>query len=237
MKHLLSAAVAAALSISASGLAAAASRTFDVEAFTAIEIGSGLDAVVTVGGAQSVTAESPNQEELDELILEVRDGKLRASIDWDIFDLFDWMGGDRQTRITISVPALHDVSANSGSDVEVTGMTGDSLRLEASSGADLEAVGTNGKAVELNASSGADLRVEGSCESAEVDASSGADLRAEQLICQNVDANASSGASADVHATAALTANVSSGANLSVYGKPAKVEDEVSSGGEFNRRD
>jgi hypothetical protein len=236
MKLLLSAAVAAILSISTAGTAAAASKTFDVEAFTAVEIGSGLDAVVTVGGAQAIIAESPTQEELDELIIEVRDGKLKAWTDWDILDLFDW-AGDRQTRITITVPALTEVAANSGADVDVSAIAGDSISLSASSGADLSVAGASGKSFDLNASSGADLRVEGTCESAKVDSSSGSDLRADRLLCQSVDANASSGASADVHATGTLTANVSSGATLNVYGKPATVDDNVSSGGDLELRD
>jgi hypothetical protein len=236
MKLLLGAAVATVL-LGTSGAALAASKTFELEPFTSVEIGSGINAVVTVGGAQSVVAESPNQSEIDELIVEVRDGKLRATTDWDIFDLFDWAGGDRATKIVISVPALTGVAANSGSDVDVTGLSGENVELNSSSGADLDVTGVTGKAFDLNVSSGADLHVDGTCESAKVNASSGSDLRAEKLLCQTVDANASSGSSADVYATGSLRANVSSGASLNVYGKPATVEDEVSSGGDVELRD
>jgi hypothetical protein len=205
--------------------------------FIEIEISSGISAIVTVGGAQSVVAESPRQEELEELIIEVSGGKLRAYRDWNLLDLFDWGPGDRPTTITISVRKLTAANANSGADVEVTGMSGDAIRLNSSSGADLTAKAVSGRSFDLNASSGADLTVDGSCERAEVNASSGSDLRAEKLLCESVDANASSGASADVHASASLKANASSGGNIDVYGKPATVDQETSSGGDIELRD
>jgi hypothetical protein len=238
MQLLAKAAVAAVLCLAAPATALAASKTFDVEPFTAIEISSGIDAIVTVGGAtQSVVAESPKQEELDELIVEVRDGKFHAHTDRDFFDLFDWAESDRQTRITITVPALTAAEANSGADIDVSGISGDSVRLASSSGADLEATAVSGKSFDLNSSSGADLTVAGTCESARVDVSSGSDLHADKLLCADVEANASSGSDAEVYASASIRANVSSGASIDVYGKPATVEDEVSSGGEVRLRD
>lgn len=237
--HLIAkAAVAAVLCLAAPATALAASKTYDVAPFTAIEISSGINAVVTVGGAtQSVVAESPNQQELDELIVEVRAGKLHAHTDWDIFDLFDWRADDRRTTITIKVPALTAAEANSGADIAVSGISGDSVKLVSSSGADLEATNVSGKSFDLNASSGADLTVAGSCESARINSSSGSDLSAERLLCAEVEVNASSGSDAEVYASASLSANVSSGASVDVYGRPATVEDEVSSGGDVRLRD
>jgi hypothetical protein len=238
MQWIAKAAIAAVLCLAGSAGALAASKTFDVGPFTAIEISSGINAIVTVGGTtQSVVAESPNQQELDELIVEVNGGKLHAHTDWDFFDLFDWAAGDSQTTITIVVPALTAAEANSGADVAVSGISADSVQLASSSGAGLEAIAVSGKSFDLNASSGANLSVSGTCERAHVNASSGSDLRAEKLLCADVDANASSGADAEVYASASLRANASSGASIDVYGKPATVEDEVSSGGDVRLRD
>ena len=104
MQLLVRAAMSAIFLVAAGGGALAASKTFEVGPFTEIEISSGINATVTVGGTQSVVAESPRQQELDELIVEVSGGKLRAYTDWNLFDLFDW-GMDPRTTITISVPS------------------------------------------------------------------------------------------------------------------------------------
>lgn len=219
--------------------ALAASKTFDVEPFTAIEITSGLDAVVTVGGTLSVVAESPRQEELDELRIEVRNGRLRASTDGEDWGLLEFLfeAGNRETRITITVPELTAAEASAGSDVDVSGMSGDEVVLNASSGADLNVTAASGTRFELNASSGSDLTVEGTCKSADVNASSGSDLDAERLLCEDVAVNASSGSGARVHASASVDAEASSGASVSVSGKPAEVEQEASSGGDIDLRD
>ena len=237
MRFIAKAAVAAVLCLGVPATVFAASKTFEVEPFTAIEISSGINAVVTVGGTgQSVVADSPRQQEIDELVVEVRGGKLHAYADWDFFDLFDW-GASRTITLTVTVPTLDSAEANSGADVDVRGIVADSVHLASSSGADLNATGLAGKRFELDASSGADLSAAGTCDSARINASSGADLRADKLLCADIEANASSGANADVYASASLRANVSSGASIDVYGKPAKVEDETSSGGDLQIRD
>jgi hypothetical protein len=102
--------------------------------------------------------------------------------------------------ITISVPALTAANADSGADVEVSGMSGDAVTLNASSGARINARAATGASYDLNASSGSNLSVEGTCGQARVVVSSGAAVRADRLLFIDVDANASSGADADVHA-------------------------------------
>lgn len=226
------AAFAAVVLLAMAGPASAASKTFEFGPFTSIDISSGLDAVVTVGGEPSVTAEAPTQEEIDELMIEVRDGTLRAWVDWNLFDLFQ-LGETRNTKLTITVPSLTRASASSGADVEVTGISGDAISLEASSGADLDVREAAGTAFDLESSSGADLSVEGTCARAEADSSSGSELHAERLLCADVNVNASSGADAEVHASASVNAEASSGSDIRIHGNPAEVEREASSGAEI----
>src|SRR5690606_13621656 len=155
--------------------------SYDLPPFTKIDISSGIDAVVTVGGAQAVRATSSSQEELDELIVEVRDGVLVARTDWNLLGfLFD---ADRQLRLEVAVPALEAATASSGADVEVTGIAADIVRLGASSGSDLVVREAAGQRFDIEVSSGADLRVSGNCEDAEMGVSSGGTLAAADLAC------------------------------------------------------
>jgi hypothetical protein len=233
MNLALKLAAAAALAAAfAPAAALAASKAFDLGPFTQIEISSGIDAIVTVGGTQSITAESPRQEEIDELIVEVKDGKLHAYRDWSIFDIFSF--GERQTKLTIAVPALSSVSADSGSDVDVTGITGDAVTLRSSSGADLNIKAATAKHYDADVSSGAGLDIDGTCESAKLNASSGADLNAEKLLCADVDANASSGSDLEAYASVSIKANASSGSDLKVHGKPPTVQQDASSGADIS---
>jgi hypothetical protein len=227
-------ALAASTLLAAPIAAVAAEKSFDLPPFTGISISSGIDAVVIVGdAAQSVVASSPRQEELDDLKVEVRDGRLHVWRDFNLFGIFDF-GAEPQTIVTIAAPELTSASADSGADIGVTGVSGDAVSLNASSGSDIDARAAAGTSFDLNASSGANLTVEGTCQSARIVASSGASLRADRLLCADVDANASSGSDIDAHASGAFKGNASSGSDISVAGNPAGREVETSSGADIN---
>lgn len=224
------AASAALLLLAAPALAE--TRTIELPPFSALDISSGIDAIVIVGGTQSITAEAADKRLLDDLQLKVEGNTLKAYYDWSFFDLFSFGDRDR-IKLTITVPALNKVEASAGSDVEATGVSGDTLTFRASSGADLTLRAVAGKSIDLNASSGAGLKIDGTCEDGKANSSSGSDLDAEDLLCATMDANSSSGSDLDVHASKSVKANASSGSDLTVYGNPAEVEQESSSGSDI----
>ena len=224
------AASAALLLLAAPALAE--TRTIEVPAFSALDVSSGIDAIVTVGGAQSITAEAKDKRLLDDLQLKVEGGTLKAYYDWSFFDIFSF--GDRdQIKLTIALPALSRVEASAGADVEATGVTGDALKFSSSSGADLMLRAVAGKSIDLNASSGAGLKIEGSCEDGKANSSSGSNLEADKLLCATMDANSSSGSDLDVYASKSIKANASSGSDLTIYGNPPEVDQESSSGSDI----
>lgn len=228
MQRLLTVAtIVGALSASLPALAAEAS--FDLEAFTAIDISSGIDATVDVGDEQRVEATAPSQGELDELIVEVRGGTLIARVDWN---LLDFIFGDRDIRLNIVLPRLDGVESSTGADVEVSGITADSVTLSVSSGSDLNVRSAEGGEFKIDVSSGADLRIDGRCESASMSVSSGGTLSAGGLLCETVAVEVSSGGDADVFASARITAGASSGGDINVDGNPAERDVEESSGGD-----
>jgi hypothetical protein len=231
MRLLYPAAGAVALLLTTPGLGLAADRTYnDLAPFTAIQIASGIDALVTVGPAQSVAATAPNAADLDEIKIEVRDGTLKIWRDWDIFDIFGDMG-DRQARFTITAPKLDSAEASSGADVEVSGLSGESVWIEASSGADLDATDIQATNVEVDVSSGADVTANGTCTKLEVDVSSGADANLGNLHCTEGEAEGSSGSDATIHVGSTLRAKASSGSDITVKGKPTTTKIDESSGG------
>jgi len=222
---------AAALCISLPQSAFAADRSYDLPAFTAIEIASGIDATVTVGGAQNVAATARDAETLDRLKVDVRDGTLKIWREGDLFDLFESFGDGLQTRFTISAPALAAATSSSGADVDVSGLGGDRVRLKASSGADLKATDIQATAIDVDVSSGADLTANGTCTTLSVEASSGSSVEIDNLACTDAVVNTSSGSDVSLRASGRLDAKASSGADVSVHGQPKTTTIENSSGG------
>ncbi|MDC9823477.1 DUF2807 domain-containing protein [Devosia sp. ZB163] len=225
-------AAAAAVALLLAVPAYAETRAIELPAFTAVDISSGIDAVVKIGPTQSIEAEASDPRLLDDLQVKVEGRTLKAYFDWNIFDLLSF-GSDRRITLHITAPALDTVDASAGSDINATGITGDRLSFNASSGADISASGVVAKAINLQASSGAGLDIAGTCDVAKANASSGSDLDASDLVCATVDANASSGSDLEVHATGAVKVNASSGSDVTVSGSPSDVEQESSSGGDI----
>lgn len=220
----------AAAAILSATPALAETRSYDLAAFHAIDIQTGIDATVVRGDGQSVIAEARASDTLTDLKVEVVDGTLKAYVDRSLFDfrLFD----RREIRVTITVPALDAVSASSGADVRVDGLAGQDVRVDVSSGADINVINVAAETIDIDISSGADATLAGTCGTARVSVSSGSNLNAGTLECRAVNAEVSSGADADVFASADLRAEASSGGDITVHGNPAeRAVDESSAGG------
>jgi hypothetical protein len=227
---ILATALAATFAVLASP-ALAAEKTIELPAFTAVDISSGIDAEITVGGTQSIVAESPDAGVLERMQIRVVGSELQAWFDWNILDLFT-LGIDRAVTLKITVPELVQAEASAGADIVVTGMTGDALDLEASSGAGINATTIAGGAVSIETSSGASVDAAGTCTTGNFDVSSGADLDTTALLCADADVDVSSGANAEIYASASVVADASSGGDVTVHGSPAKTDGDSSSGGD-----
>ncbi len=203
------------LAITAFALASPASaetRTVDLASFDKVSASNGIDISINVGGSQLVTAENKDGD-FDDLILEVKNGRLRASRKGN------GMGWRKRPNYTISVtmPALNSLDLSSGADADVSGIQSDNFSVDVSSGADAD--------------------ISGTCGSLDAEASSGADLDASDLICANGRVDVSSGADIEVHVTQTLSADASSGGSITVYGNPKEVDKDKSSGGSIRISD
>lgn len=191
------------------GAAQAETRSYDVEAFTAVKAATGVNVDIKVGPAQSISADGPDGE-MDRLQIISKSGRLvvkrKSKKRWG----WNW-GDDSNFNVTITMPELNSI--------------------DVSSGASVDAEGVNSERVILDASSGADIDVGGTCGIVSADASSGADINARDLVCREASADVSSGASIDVHATERFDGDASSGGGISVHGKPTQVNSSESSGG------
>ncbi len=212
----------------------AETREFDLSEFNSVEISTGINAVVEIGGDFSVRAETDNTKILEDLRIEVRGHKLIADLDLGFLDSL--LGKNRDVTVYITLPDLTEVEGNAGADVLVSGSYGPELFAAASSGASVLIDGLTSKRVDLDASSGASVRVSGECVNLRVEASSGGSVNASKLTCEIVKAEASSGGSATVYATGSIDADASSGGGIDVEGGPTRIEVDESSGGDVDFR-
>ncbi|MHA7898549.1 MAG: head GIN domain-containing protein [Henriciella sp.] len=215
------------------GTASAETRTYDVGAFTNIDISAGLDLTFEQGATQSVTVENTKGDFSDIEVLVKGDTlvlKRKKNNNWG------WNNRRERYGITVTAPTISGVEASSGSDVSGRGMSGERIFIDVSSGADVTVTGVNGGVVSIETSSGSDASISGSCTTVRAESSSGSDIEARDLICQNGEADASSGSDISIHVTGSINADVSSGADVDVYGSPTDVTTDKSSGGSVSIR-
>lgn len=233
---LRSIAIAAAIGLVSSS-AMAAGRTYEVPAFTEVSIGSGIAAIVDVGGAQAVSADAPTDAILERLDVTVHGRRLEISLKSNAVDWLFNIGANKGVSVHVAVPVLSAADSNSGADVDVHGLQAETVRLTASSGAGLSADGIASRYVTLDSSSGANLTATGSCSKLIANASSGAGIAAAGLSCSDVNADASSGAHVEVRATGSVNANASVGAGIVIHGHPAQANANSSVGGSVSYAD
>lgn len=230
MIRLLSATAIAALAFTP--VALAETQSYPVDGFTKLDVSAGLDVEFTTGGVYSVTAEN-RKGDFAEIEIYTRGDTLYVKRP----DRKGWGWGKReQYLVTVSAPTISDIEASSGSDVEGSGLTGDSIFIDVSSGADVTVTNIQGGTVRLETSSGSDLTASGICDTVRADSSSGSDIEAKDLVCASGRAEASSGSDIAIHVTGKVTADVSSGADVTVYGGPTETDIDKSSGGDVNIR-
>lgn len=239
MRNIRAAVLAAAATAATMSGAAAVERSYDVGPFHAIDIATGLNAVVTIGTGQSVRVESGHEGAFDKLDIHVEDGKLVARLESDFFDFIMGGGllgmlinGRPDITLHITAPEIDGIAASGGADIEGGGMNGNQLTLSSSSGADITLTNVAVGSAEASVSSGADIHVAGSCDRFSASASSGATLDAGGLQCRTAEVDASSGATLRINARDAVRANASSGGDVAVLGNPAEQDFQTSSGGD-----
>lgn len=122
-----------------------------------------------------------------------------------------------------------DLSTSSGSNMTLQ-LNAENLEASASSGSNIK-LQTVSENVEASASSGSNIRLEGNTSAFTGKATSGSNIKAEELTSVTCEAKASGGANIWITAKNNFSGDVSSGANIFLYGNPGNTNIEKSSGG------
>jgi hypothetical protein len=199
--------------------------------FDAISVGGGIDLVLRQGDDFRVEVES--DDDVAEIVTEVRDGTLEIRRDRTRSGFFDW--GDNGT-VYVTLPALTALTASGGSDVRAEGtFSGDDLAIVASGGSDVAldlAVGT----LAATASGGSDTRLRGSARTARLHSSGGSDLDASGFTVAEADVQSSGGSDVSLTVSEKIVANASGGSDITYSGDPRTVDVNASGGADVRRR-
>ncbi len=195
--------------------------------YTAVKVSEGINLFLSQKDETSVIVEADENIQ-DLLMTEVENGTLKIYLKNAV--------GKATKNVYVTMPEIKKLTASSAANLRTKSLIkSNNLTIDASSGADIEAeIETTNLTCE--SSSGADIDLSGICETADFHASSGANIDAKELEADTVSAKVSSGGDIHLSAKISLTANASSGGNISYYGNPEKLDVNTSSGGNINKR-
>ncbi len=200
-----------------------------VDIFTAIDAGGGIDVEITQSSTSTVEVVA-DQNLQEHIITTVSGGVLKISTDENI-------ATSKSRKIIVTMPTIESIDASSGSSIIGKGVfRSPKLQCVASSAGemtiDIETEEFTGKT-----SSGGEITMRGKAISMEVSTSSGGDIDATETLSNNIIASASSGGSIKVAPLVKLDASASSGGEIYYIGDPKQsVSKSESSGGSVSKK-
>lgn len=193
--------------------------------FTEISASEGLEVYITQSDEYEILVEG-DENIIDLIGTDIKNGKLRIHAIENI--------GRATKKVRVSLPEITALSSSSGANLSAEGkIKADRLEIDASSGAFI-ALDLLAQGLSVDASSGANLSLSGSVQKAHVSGSSGANINARDLTAEECSAGASSGSNIGINVSRSLTAEASSGGNISYSGNP-EVQKNKSVSGSVNK--
>lgn len=176
--------------------------------FTSIDVSGACDVQVTCGGSTSVQV-SGDDNIVPLITTKVEGGTLYISHEGSI-------NPKTKLVITIATPNLDAVTSSGASDIKVEKINNSAFAVDVSGAGSVEAVGNTG--------------------TLSIDISGATDVITKELHAKKVKIGVSGASNAEVFATEELSADVSGVGNITYYGNPSVINQNVSGVGSITKK-
>lgn len=192
------------------------SRNYKVGQFSSMEVSGSYDVVVTTGRQPAVSARG-TQRLVDNLVVEVRDGRLiirPRSRNWH----GNWGGGRSWARISVSVPALNAVSLAGSGDVLVDRVRGDRFNGSLAGSGDLNLGQVMVGELKLSVAGSGDVKAAGQARSATYSVAGSGDLDASALTAARAAASVAGSGNIRARVTGSASASLVGSGDIDITG-------------------
>lgn len=202
-----------ALVVLAPAAALAAAEDRQVPAFDSVSVCCGMQARMQIGPARPVHVEG-DAASLAALETVVEGGQLKIR-----FRPGSRVFGDHQgVRVTIQTPALREVTASGGSDVEAQFTRNGESAVLASGGSVVKVRGVDAAGLAIQGSGGSVLTVDGRADTLDLQLSGGSELHGRDLGVKDVRVQGSGGSRARMRASGQIRGGLSGGSEVRIQG-------------------
>ena len=205
-----------------------------VSSFHGIEVGTGIELMLTAGNAEDVAVSADKPEYRDKIITKVENGILKIHYETK-------SGAVNKTKETknlkayVSYKLLDKLDANTGAEVKIEGVLKSSkLDLNANTGAlvngkvDIDVLG-------VSQNTGSKITLSGSANKLEIDGSTGSKFSGLEMSTSNCSVKVSTGAIISVNADNKIEAKASTGGIVKYKGNPSVKEIKKNTGGTVSK--
>lgn len=192
------------------------SRTYQVGAFTSLEVTGPFDVAVSTGKPVAVAAEGP-EKLIEALKVEVVDGKLLIRPErkgW--FGGFNWNGGP--AKVVVSVPSLDAAQITGSGDVMVDRVNGERFAGAIAGSGNLNVGQASIKQLALAISGSGSVKVAGQAQQASYSIAGSGDVDAGGLTAVNADAEIAGSGNIRARVTGQAKASIAGSGDIDISG-------------------
>lgn len=195
----------------------AAERTVEGK-FTSIEVSGGIDVYISQSSSQAVAVSAATPELRDNIVTEVKNGKL--VIYFKTQDKLLQKFKDKDLKVFLSAPELSGIRAGGASDVIITGkLKGNELTIKMSGASDMKGAVEYDK-INLEMSGASDVNLKGSVNKLEIVASGASDFNGRELKSLKCIAEASGASEIIIAVEQDLQPKASGASHIKYIGTP-----------------
>jgi len=192
-------------------------RSFPVSAFDRLELAGSYDATVRTGSAPSVHA-SGGQNQLEQLIVEVKDGELQIHPKEKHGFHWGW-GKSEKVSLTITVPQLIGATLAGAGGINVDKVQGDRFDGQVAGSGDLHIGSVSVGALKLGiAGSGGVSAGSGQAREAEYEIAGSGGVDAQSIATESLKVSIAGSGDVKAHATRAADVDIMGSGNVQVTG-------------------
>jgi hypothetical protein len=206
-----------------------------VGSFSGIDVGTGIELVLTHGSTEEVAVSANSTEFRDRIVTKVENGVLKIHYENKV-KAINRINESKGLKAWVSYKTLEKLYVSTGAEVQVEGvLKASSLDMKANTGAEINGKLDIAGKLTLDQNTGSKVNLSGKADQLEAEGSTGSRFNGEELSVNNADINVSTGARVAVNAQKELQVKASTGGIVKYKGTAGVKEAKTSTGGSISK--
>lgn len=221
-----------AMAFTGSAIAGKTEETRSVGDFSRIKNSGPITVNVTVGEATSLTV-SADEDDMDEIITEVRGKTLHIEID---DDNWGWNNRKKRVVVTVTTPSLDEFDLRGSGNSTIIGLDDTDFDLEIAGSGDVELENAKLKNLSIDIKGSGDVSATGTCDEIDVEVKGSGDVEARKMECADGEVSVMGSGDVETYVRGLAEVSVMGSGDVTIWGKPEKLDSRTMGSGDVNLR-